>query len=82
MFEHPSYTVSSFAVEQERIDRANEMRRVIAENPERIVPRERSFSRRVRGWFGARRVDAATPVAASDDARVARDQAARPAHAR
>lgn len=78
MFEHSSYIHNSFAVEQERIDRANELRRVIAESPERIVPRERSITRRVRGWLRRRRADAVT----TDDARVARDQAARPAHAR
>lgn len=82
MIEHPFYTYNAFAVEQERIDRANERRRFIAENPERIVQRERSLARRVRGWFGGRRSDAATLVAASDGAHAASDRTARPAHAR
>lgn len=82
MFEHPSQVIETIAVEQERIDRANELRRFIAEHPERIVRRERPFVARVRSWFGTRRADAATPAAASDGSLVICDQNARPAHAR
>jgi hypothetical protein len=82
MYENPTYIYNTFAVEQERIDRANERRRIVAENPDRVVPRERSFSRRLRAWFGARHADAASPTA-SDDVRVGHgDRAARPVHAR
>lgn len=82
MYEHPSYTYNAFVVEQERIDRANELRRIIAENPERVVRRERPLARRVRGWFGIGRSDAAASAIASENPQAATDVIARPAHAR
>ncbi len=65
MYEHPSYIYNTVMVEQERIDRANELRRIIAENPERIVTRRRPVLARVREWFGAERTDAAAAAVAS-----------------
>lgn len=82
MFEHPSFTYNTIAAEQERVDRANELRRVIAANPSRVVPRTHPVLDRMRGWLGVRRVDAAVPGAASGGQRVVGDNAARPAHAR
>lgn len=82
MYEHPSYIYNAFVVEQERIDRANELRRIIAENPERVVRHEGSFARRVRGWFGIGRSDAAASAVASENPQAATDVIARPAHAR
>lgn len=82
MFEYPSFTYSSIVAEQERVDRANELRRIIAENPSRVVKRERSLLVRMRDWFGTRRADAATPAASSDTPRVISEQTAQPAHAR
>lgn len=82
MYEHPSFTYSRFAVEQERMDRANELRRTIAENPSRIVPRAHPVLDRMRGWFGRRQADAAASAPASDGQHVICDQTARPAHAR
>lgn len=81
MYEHPAYIYDTITVEQERVDRANELRRFIAEHPERVVRRERPFVTRVRGWFGARRADAAASAAASEGSAVVCDQNARPAHA-
>lgn len=70
MFEHTSFTYDMIVAEQERVDRANEMRRIVSENPSRIVRRERPFVAWMRR-LGARRetVDA-------------RERASRPAHAR
>lgn len=82
MYEHPSYIYSSIVVEQERVDRANELRRIIAENPSRIVPRTHPVLDRMRGWFGVRRADAGAPATSADSARVICEQTARPAHAR
>lgn len=82
MYEHPSYIYNTVMVEQERIDRANELRRIIAESPERIVTRRRPVLTRVREWFGVERTDAAAAAVASDSARVIGDPAPRPAHAR
>ncbi|MGO2931846.1 hypothetical protein [Microbacterium sp.] len=82
MYAHPSYIYNAFVVEQERIDRANELRRIIAENPERVVRHEGSFARRVRGWFRGGGSDAAASAIASETPRGAADVTARPAHAR
>jgi hypothetical protein len=81
MYEHPSYTYSSIVVEQERLDRANELRRIIAENPSRIVPRTHPFLDRMRGWFGGRRADAAAEAVSPEGVRGVRDEHSRPAHA-
>lgn len=81
MYEHPSYTYSSIVVEQKRVDRANEMRRIIAENPARIVPRAHPVLDRMRGWFGGARADAAAADPSPDGARGICDEHARPAHA-
>lgn len=81
MFEHPSYIYSSIVVEQERVDRANELRRIIAENPARIVPRAHPVIDRLRDWFGGRQADAAASAAASDGSRRICEENARPAHA-
>jgi len=67
MYEHPSYIYNAYAVEQQRIDRDNERRRMITEHPERIVRTERGLMARVRGWFGGRRADAATSAPASKE---------------
>lgn len=82
MYEHPSFIYSTIVVEQERVDRANELRRIIAENPSRIVPRAHPVLDRMRGWFGGRQADATTQAAPVDGPHVIREQAARPAHAR
>lgn len=82
MYEHPSYTYSSIVVEQERVDRANELRRIVAENPSRIVPRTHPVLDRMRTWLGARRADAATAAAPPDSSRIICEQPAQPAHAR
>lgn len=82
MYEHPSFTYNSIVVEQERVDRANELRRVIAENPSRIVPRAHPVLDRIRGWFGVRRADAATAAAPSGSSRIICEQPVQPAHAR
>jgi hypothetical protein len=63
MYEHPSYIYNNYAVEQERVDRENERRRMLSEHPERIVHTDRSVMSRVRGWFAGRRADAAAPSA-------------------
>ncbi|MGO2747671.1 hypothetical protein [Microbacterium sp.] len=62
MFEHPSYTYSVIVADQQLVDRANELRLAVAEHPEQVVPRAHPFRDRVRGWFHARRADAATPM--------------------
>lgn len=83
MYEHPSFTYSTIVREQQRVDRANELRRVIAENPSRVVRREHPVLNRMRGWFRNKRADAAAPVAAhSETAPTISDPAARAAHAR
>ncbi|WP_259064422.1 hypothetical protein [Microbacterium sp. AK031] len=82
MYEHPSFTYNTILVEQERVDRANELRRVIAENPSRIVPRAHPVRDRIRGWFSVRRADAAAQSAPSDSPRVISEQTAQPVHAR
>lgn len=81
MYEHPSYIYNTVLVEQERIDRQNELRRIIAENPERVVRRRGPVLSRVSGWFRTRQADAAASGVASDTPRVV-DPMARPAHAR
>jgi len=81
MYEHPSFTYNRVVVEQERVDRANELRRVVAENSSRIMPRAHPVRDRIRGWFGVSRADAATPVAASESARVICEPTAQPVHA-
>jgi hypothetical protein len=63
MYEHPSYIYNNYAVEQERIDRENERRRMLIEHPERIVHTGRPVMARVRGWFAGRRADAVAPAA-------------------
>lgn len=82
MFEHPSLTYNTIAVEQERVDRVNEMRRIISENPSRVVARRHRVLDRVRGWFGSRRADAQASAAPSGSPHVICDPTARPAHAR
>ncbi|GAB3632023.1 hypothetical protein GCM10027421_13760 [Microbacterium shaanxiense] len=82
MYEHPSFTYGSIIVEQERVDRANEMRRIIAENPSRIIPRAHPVLDRMRGWFRAGRADAVSAATSVDGARAVCDHTARPAHAR
>ncbi len=81
MYEHPSFIYGSIIVEQERVDRANELKRIIAENPSRIVPRAHPVLDRIRGWFGSGRADAAAAAASSDSARGMCDEHARPVHA-
>lgn len=63
MYEHPSYIYNNYAVEQKRIDRDNERRRMLAEHPERIVRTDHPLMTRVRSWFAGRRADAAGPAA-------------------
>ncbi len=89
MFEHPFFTYNRVVVEQERVDRANEVRRIVAESPSRIVPRARPVRDRIRGWFGAGRADAAaqsapseSPRAIPESPRAISDQTAQPVHAR
>ena len=82
MFEHPQLTYDAIAVEQKRIDRANEMRRIVADSPERIVPRQHPILRRLRSMFRNERTDAAAQAIASDRPRVICDPAAQAAHAR
>lgn len=82
MYEHSSYVYNTFAIEQERIDRANERRRFIAEHPERIVRRERPFVARVRAWFAVRRADAAAPAETVVGSEHARESSARAVPAR
>lgn len=82
MFEHPSDIYNTIVVEQERIDRANELRRIIAENPERVITRRRPVLALVRGWFRGRQADAAASAVASESSRANGDAVARPAHAR
>lgn len=78
MFEHPSFIHDALIVEQERIDRANELRRVIAENPSRIARREHPLRARIRGWF--RTVDEDAAASPTSGAAAAVDRAC-PAHA-
>lgn len=58
MYEHPSFLYDTAVADQRRIDQANELRRVIAENPSRIVPRKRPLLAALRRLLGVRRVDA------------------------
>lgn len=82
MYEHPAHTYSIIVAEQGRVDRANELRRIIAENPARVVPRSHPRLDRVRSWFRARRADAEALRASAETPRITGDQAAEPAHAR
>ncbi|WP_194421316.1 hypothetical protein [Microbacterium abyssi] len=82
MYEHPSYIHNTILVEQERIDRENELRRIITENPDRVIRRRGSVLSRVSGWFRTRQADAAASVVAADSPRAICDTTARPAHAR
>ena len=71
MFEHTSFTYDMIVAERERVDRANELRRIVSESPSRIVRREHP----VVAWMHRR-------FAARHGAVDARENAARPAHAR
>jgi len=79
MFQDPILTHDSIVAEQARVDEANELRRMVADHPDRVIPRRHPILARVRGWFRAGRKNAAT---AAPEARVAPDPAARPLHAR
>lgn len=70
MFEHPAITYDAIVAERQRVDRANELRRIIAENPSRVVTRERPLVSWMRKWFGARRADAAASSTPADSRRV------------
>jgi len=87
MYEHTSFTYDTIVAEQKRVDRANELRRVIAESPQRVEPRERRLPSRIRGLLGIGRADAAAQVTSSSSApaegsRVTREHTAQPVHAR
>ncbi len=87
MFEHPSHTYSRILIEQERIDRANELRRIVADNPARIVRRRRRRRRRalvagISGWFRSRRREAVASAAPAEHPCAVNDSPVRPAHAR
>lgn len=69
MFEHPSDIYNAIVVEQDRVDRANELRRIIAENPDRVIMRRRSVRAWARDRFGSRNADAAAPAPAFEGAR-------------
>ena len=82
MFEHPSHTYSRILMEQERIDRANELRRIVADNPARIVRRRRALVAGISGWFRSRRREAVASAAPAEHPCAVNDSSVRPAHAR
>lgn len=89
MYEHTSLMYDTIVADQQRIDRANELRRFVAENSSRVIPRERPIFSWVRRLFGIGRADAAMPAAvrassaspAAAGSRVVRDSAGWTAHA-
>jgi hypothetical protein len=80
MYEHFIY--STIVVEQQRMDRENELKRIVGENPDRLVRRENALVARVRGWFRSHETDAAAAAVTADSAREIRDQVPQPAYAR
>ena len=82
MFEHPQVTYDAIVAEQQRIDRANELRRIIADNPERVVLRQHPILDRLRNVIPRGRTNAATKAVASESPREICDPTARAAHAR
>ncbi|WP_300267498.1 hypothetical protein [Microbacterium sp.] len=87
MFEHPSFTYTAYVTERQRIDRENELRRVIAEHPERIVSPRHPFVSRIRELIRRRlgeerRDSAAVAAAASERSRRLNDSSASAVHAR
>ena len=80
MYEH--FTYSTIVVERERIDRENELKRIVAENPDRVVRRENALVARVRGWLRTHRTDAAAASVAAERVSEIRDEVPRPAYAR
>lgn len=79
MFQDPILTHDVIVAEQARVDEANELRRMVADHPDRVIPHVHPILARVRGWF---RVDRAGTATAAPEGRVAPDPAARPLHAR
>ncbi len=79
MFQDPILTHDSIVAEQARVDEANELRRMIADHPDRVIPRRHPVLAWGRGW---NRIDRANTATAAPEARVAPDPAARPLHAR
>ena len=66
MYEHPYFTYRATAVETERLAQAAERRRIIAENPSRVVARDGLLTRMLRRAQSARmgRTQASCPAGA------------------
>ncbi|MEV7619065.1 hypothetical protein AB0N59_02900 [Microbacterium sp. NPDC089321] len=66
MYEHPYLTYQASAVETERLAQAAERRRIIAENPSRVVARDGFVTRMLRRALSARmrRAEASCPAGA------------------
>ncbi|HWK76663.1 hypothetical protein [Microbacterium sp.] len=80
MYEHFIY--DAIVIEQERLERELERQRIIREDPDRLVRRERRFVARVRAWFRRHEPDAAAAALAADSLREIRDEVPQPAYAR
>lgn len=79
---YENFIYSTIVVEQERLDRENELKRIVSENPDRLVRRERRLVTRVRGWLRRHQTDAAAAAVAADSVREIRDEVPQPAYAR
>ncbi|MEW1963022.1 hypothetical protein AB0269_11245 [Microbacterium sp. NPDC077644] len=79
---YENFIYSTIVVEQERLDRENELKRIVSENPDRLVRRERRLVSRARGWLRRHQTDAAAAAVAADSVREIRDEVPQPAYAR